>query len=526
MQSADMPSTGTFANQNPSMKCANVIALPPLRVIRLITGLKIGGAELGLLESLRHFDRERFHFTVACLYNNGSVGRQIEALGIPVFDMRMRSFGDPAGLLRLWRFLRAERPDILHTHLFRANVWGRLIGRAVGIPVIISSEHSMTHDDIEGHRRTRLLSAIDTATARCCDKIIAVSEATRRYLIENSIPAEKVEVILNSIDTGRFAAEANGQAIRCEFGLAGAEVVTMVARLHPNKNHALLIEAFSRLQARRPRARLLIVGTGPLEQELRAQAEASAPGAVIFTGARNDIPDIMAASDVVVLCSAREPFGKALLEAMAVAKPVIGTAVDGIPEVIADGETGLLIPSDDCTALAGAMERLFSDPEMGAKMGRAGQLRAQELFDIRRSVERFQAIYSELYATRMAALGKPGSPDAAASDPLPRTDSTGEQSAISGHQPLQVLCVCEPLAAGVPVYVEQLVRKLEGTRIHFTVACPSKSILRQRLAGTGVTFADVEMHRGLNPFTESRALLQLWNLLGGKKFDVLHLHSS
>ncbi len=117
---------------------------PPIKVVRLITGLEIGGAELGLLESLRHFDRSRFQFVVACLYNNGSVGRQIEGLGIRVHDMRMRSFADPAGLLRLWRFLKAERPDILHTHLFRANLWGRLMGCAPDVPVIISSEHSMT----------------------------------------------------------------------------------------------------------------------------------------------------------------------------------------------------------------------------------------------------------------------------------------------------------------------------------------------------------------------------------------------
>ena len=95
-----------------------------------------------------------------------------------------------------------------------------------------------------------------------------------------------------------------------------------------------------------------------------------------------------------------------------------------------------------------------------------------------------------------------------------------------GDEPLQVLCVCEPLAAGVPVYVEQLVRKLEGPRIHFTVACPARSILRQRLAGSAVTFAEVDMHRGLNPFTESRALMQLSKLIGRKRFDVLHLHSS
>ena len=377
---------------------------PAVKVVRLITGLETGGAELGLLETLRHFDRERFQFVVACLYNDGSVGRQIEGLGIPVFDMRMRWFGDPAGLLRLWRFLRAERPDILHTHLFRANTWGRLLGRALRVPVIVSHEHSLTRDQIEGRRRTWMLSAIDTATARCCDKIIAVSEATKQRLMENSVPEEKVEVVLNSIDTRAFAKAASGEAIRGEFGLEGATVVTMVARLAASKNHALLIEAFRRLHARRPEARLLIVGSGPLESALRAQAEAMPTGAVKFAGTRTDIAAIMAASDVVVLCSEAETFGRVLVEAMASAKPVIGTAVDGIPEVIVDGQTGLLVAPGDCAGLAEAMETLLGNRELAARMGRAGQAWAEERFDIRKSVERCQRIYCDLLAA--SAAGK------------------------------------------------------------------------------------------------------------------------
>jgi len=500
----------------------------PIKVVRLITGLEIGGAELGLLESLRHFDRKRFQFVVACLYNNGSVGRQIEELGIRVHDMRMRSFGDPAGLLRLWRFLKAERPDILHTHLFRANLWGRLLGRALRVPVIISHEHSMTRGEIEGHRRTWLLSAIDAGTARCCDKIIAVSAATKQCLVANSIPEEKVEVVLNSIDTRAFAMAAGGEAIRSEFGLEGAAVVTIVARLAASKNHALLLEAFRRLHGRRAEARLLIVGSGPLEGALRAQAETMAPGIVKFAGARTDIAAIMAASDVAVLCSDGETFGKVLVEAMASAKPVIGTAVDGIPEVIVDGQTGILVAAGDCPALAEAMETLLADRELAARMGRAGQARAQERFDVRRSVEQLQRIYSELHEKRVAEAREDELPIA-----RPRDEARGQAAAPAeesagraGREPLQVLCVCEPLAAGVPVYVEQLVRKLEGARIHFTVACPAKSILRQRLAGSGVTFAEADMHRGLNPFTESRALLQLWKIISAKNFDVLHLHSS
>jgi glycosyltransferase involved in cell wall biosynthesis len=213
---------------------------------------------------------------------------------------------------------------------------------------------------------------------------------------------------------------------------------------------------------------------------------------------------------------------------MAAAKPVIGTAVDGIPEVIVDGVTGILIPSDDCSALVEAIYKLLDDRELAARMGRAGRLRAQELFDIRKSVERFQEIYLELYWKSAAANPKRELAISGRNADCTCTERTAsvEDPPKQEHERLEVLCVCEPLAAGVPVYVEQLVRKLEGPRIHFTVACPLMSILRQRLAGSGADLAEVDMHRGLNPITESRAFLQLWRLIGSRKFDLLHLHSS
>ena len=310
----------------------------------------------------------------------------------------------------------------------------------------------MTRTAIEGHRRTWLLSAIDAGTARCCDKIIAVSAATKQCLVENSIPEEKVEVVLNSIDTRAFAVAAGGERIRSEFGLEGAAVVTIVARLAAGKNHALLLEAFRRLHGRRPEARLLIVGGGPLEGALRAQAQTMVPGIVKFAGTRTDIAAIMAASDVAVLCSDGETFGKVLVEAMASAKPVIGTAVDGIPEVIVDGQTGILVAPGDCSALAEAMETLLGDPELAARMGRAGQARAEERFDVRRSVEQLQRIYSELHGKRVAETLEDGLPIAQRTDEAREKEaaaSVEDSAGQAGGEPLQVLCVCEPLAAAV-----------------------------------------------------------------------------
>jgi glycosyltransferase involved in cell wall biosynthesis len=375
-----------------------VAGLRRLKVLQLITGLEIGGAERLLLDTVRHLDNAQFQSVVACLYNNGRIGRQIAELGIPVADMHMRSFADPCGLMRLLAFLHQEKPDILHTHLFRANVWGRLLGAAIRIPVIVSSEHSLTEHYFEGRRRTPWLTGIDNLTARCCKVIIANSHATKKYLVENGVRLEKIEVIHNGVDTRGYTGNHLGSAIRTEFGLDSAKLVTMVGRLHPQKNHRLLIEAFAQLHARLPQTKLLIVGEGPLEEELRMLGRAQAPGAIIFAGARSDIPAIMAASDLVMLPSRWEPFGIVLVEAMSAGKPVIGTAVDGIPEVIVDGKTGLLVRPGDAAALADAMFGLLNDPARATRMGELGRARARRQFDIRKAVADLQLLYLRLYS--------------------------------------------------------------------------------------------------------------------------------
>ena len=226
----------------------------PVKVLHLITGLEVGGTERGLLSLLPHLSSDRIHSVVACLYNNGRIGRQIEEFGFRVADMQMRSFCDLRGLWRLYRLLRKERPEVLHTRLFRANLWGRVVGKIAGIPVIISSEHSMTREQIEGRRRTWYIDAANRWTAHLCDRIVAVSNCTRGYLIESGIPAAKVEVIMNFVATEPFAEPRDGSQVRQELDLGSGPVVTAIARLHPVKNLGLLIDAIAcvRRQVARP----------------------------------------------------------------------------------------------------------------------------------------------------------------------------------------------------------------------------------------------------------------------------------
>jgi glycosyltransferase involved in cell wall biosynthesis len=366
-----------------------------IKVLRLITGLRVGGAEMGLLESLRQLDRQRFEPVVACLYSRGAVADRIVELGIPVYDLQMRWFSDPAGLLRLWRLLRRERPDVLHTHLFRANFWGRLLGRLAGLRAIVSTEHSISSGQIEGRKRSWLIWAADRYSALCCDKVLAVSGDVQSCLLENRIPARKVELFYNAIDTEAFACGASRAEVREEFALGTAPVAAILARLHPVKRHDLMLEAWALVLQQLPQARLLIVGAGVLEGELRHRAE-KLGDAVIFAGERSDTPAILAACDVAVLASEHEMFGRVLVEAMAAARPVVATKVGGIPEIVIDGVTGLLVPFGDAAALAAALLRLLTGRELAARMGEAGRQRARECFDIRRATRRLEEIYTEL----------------------------------------------------------------------------------------------------------------------------------
>src|ERR1700678_2145931 len=269
-----------------------------LRVVQVITGLEVGGAERLLLNTLRHLPPEEFDSHVVCLYNNGSIGREIEALGIPVTDVGMRSRNDLAGVLRLRKLLKQLRPQILHTHLFRANLWGRLAGATLRIPVVVSSEHSLTRTHFEGRPRTRGLTWLDTAMSRLCDAVIAVSESTRDLLRENGVAPGKIVLIPNAIDTMLYR-DQDGASVRRELQLESAKVVTAVGRLVPQKNHRLLLDALPLVLKRVPRVKLLIVGSGPLQAELEAHAAAFLQGSIVFLGTRGDIPQIMAASDVV-----------------------------------------------------------------------------------------------------------------------------------------------------------------------------------------------------------------------------------
>jgi len=361
-----------------------------------ITG--VSGSENHLLALASHLDRSRYRLTFCLLVERGpdlsAYVVALEAVGVEVVRFPIRADLDPLLLWRLARFLRAAKPDIVHAHLIHGDLYGTLAARLAGVPVVVSTKHN---DD--AFRRSRFYAWLSRQVARRQDRIIAISNHLARFAVEvEGLDADRITTIHYGLDGAAFRARVRDVAgVRAEFDIpAAAPLAGVVARLDPQKGHAYLLRAWRQVTAALPEARLLVVGDGSLRGELQQQTrDLGLENSVIFTGRRKDVPRLMAALDVVALPSLWEGFGLVLLEAMAVARPIVASRVSAIPEIVADGETGLLVPPRDVNALAAALIELLRDHQQAAEMGRRGQERLEQEFTVERMVAQTEAVYEQ-----------------------------------------------------------------------------------------------------------------------------------
>jgi sugar transferase (PEP-CTERM/EpsH1 system associated) len=370
-----------------------------VRVFHLITELDIGGAQSALLGLLARLNRDRYHPSVACLYNgDGVMARRIRALDIPVTDLGMESKWRLDALLRLYRSLRYVRPTILHAWMFHANVIGRIVGRLAQVPIVITSRRNL---DIGGRHREML----HRLTRRLDDCTIAVSELVRQAYIERAgVPEDHVITIYNGVDVERFPLrEASTSArVRTEFGIPlDAPLIGAVGRLHRQKDFASLLAALAKVRLHFRAVRLLLVGEGELRGGLEELAESlGLVDAVTFAGSRSNVAEILAALDVFVLPSLWEGMPNSVMEAMSVGLPVVATAVGGTTEVVVDGQTGILVPPQEPAQLAEAIIRVLRDAEFACELGRMGRERVTSQFQISETVRRTEALYEQLLARK------------------------------------------------------------------------------------------------------------------------------
>lgn len=371
----------------------------PLRILHLFVSLPVGGAENLLLSILRRLDPTHYESEVCTLGKKGVLATQVEALGVPLVELGLMRGGGGRGraVRALAELLRRERIDLLHAHLYHANLIGRLAARRAGIPCVVSIHNTYTRP--KWHRRL----ANWWLARRHTGAIIAGSEEIRRDILRyDHVQPELVEVIPNAVDLSRSASALTRQDARARLGLdADAFVLGTVGRLEEQKGHRFLLDALDRLRAQGLDAVLLLVGGGREETALREQAARLALGErVRFLGMRDDLGDLFRAMDLFVMPSLWEGLSLAMLSAMAAGLPVVATNVGGVPEVLGDDERGFVLPPGDAVALAQRIAWCHAHPDAAARAGIAGASHVRANYSDAALVQRVEAVYERVYRAR------------------------------------------------------------------------------------------------------------------------------
>jgi glycosyltransferase involved in cell wall biosynthesis len=372
-----------------------------IRVLQVITSLDRGGAENHLLALLTHADHQAFEFETAILSGQGELVDEFRRAGLEFHLLGARSRFDPFALRRLVGLLRRGQYDIVHSHLFRADIYASLAVAQLRdrAPLLVSTRHN---DD-----RFFLNPFVGIAhymlSARQ-DLIIAISDHIARFTVSRGVRhPERVRRVYHGIEPMvTQALEREGQQIRRDLGLGPDDyVVGNVGRLAPQKGQRHLIGAMPLLLERVPRAHAVIAGGGDLEEYLRDLAlEVGVADRVHVLGPRRDVPALMHAMDVFAMPSIWEGFGLVLLEAMAAGRPIVASRVATIPEVVEDEATGLLVPPGDPVALAESLAQLAHDPERARAFGEAGRQRLRTRFSLEKMVGDTELLYRDLVEQR------------------------------------------------------------------------------------------------------------------------------
>ncbi len=369
----------------------------PIRVMHIIDKLSVSGSGVhGITKAFEwwipRFDPQRFKLSVCSLRAPEKAGKTLEEKGADVFFLNKGKF-DPTTLTDLLKLIKQQKPHVLHLHGYGASNFGRLASLVTGLPNIVHEHAVLPNQPLYQTVADRVLSPVTT-------KAIAVSAGVANFLTQQrAIPKSKLETLiiglpLTSVD--KYDAQAVQQK-RQQLGIADHEkVVSTIGRLDTQKGQIYLLEAAATVLKTLPDTHFLIVGDGPDQDMLKAAAkQGGIEQNVIFTGFRDDVPALLAMSDLVAMPSLWEGLPLALLEAMNLNKAVIGTAAPGIEEVIQEGETGFLIPTKNASALADKLIVLLQDPQLTARMGQnAGE--ASKQYDIHHSVKRLSEIYTQL----------------------------------------------------------------------------------------------------------------------------------
>ncbi|MDP1636220.1 MAG: glycosyltransferase family 4 protein [Gallionellaceae bacterium] len=355
-----------------------------MKTLHIETGRHLYGGPRQVLELLDGLKARGIGATLACPAESAIAAAAAEA-GHEVVTHPISGDLDISAITFLTRTVQRLKPDLLHAHSRRgADFFGGLAASLAGVPAVLTRRVDNPDTPVVGSLKYLAY-----------DRVVAISDAVRAQLEGQGVPPAKLRTIRSAINADACQPTFTRAQFLAEFGLEESQrVVAVVAQLIPRKGHALLLDAWPLIRHRCPDARLLVFGSGPLDADLRSRTGLG--GTVTFAGFRPDLRQFLGRIDLLVHPASREALGVSLLEAQAAGVPVVACATGGVPEVVADGVTGLLVPKANPAALAEAVIRLLDDPNLRQQFGTAATARIRADFSPDRMVEDYLTVYREL----------------------------------------------------------------------------------------------------------------------------------
>ncbi|MEW6614142.1 MAG: glycosyltransferase family 4 protein [Thermodesulfobacteriota bacterium] len=375
-----------------------------MKILYVIDNLEFGGGEKGFLQIIKGLDKEKYTiYTASKPY--GEFGKKLGEMRIHFEPVNMENRFNPFTILKLMRIIKKECVHIVHSQGARADFFSRVAVRGTRRSHLVSTIQMPVEGYDVSILRKKIYRIFDRFSERFVDRFIVVSESLKKTLIDDRrIPLNKVIKIYNGVELDAYTPDVFCQSpseIRKKLEIKNEIfVIGTIGRMVWQKGFEYLIEAASNVIKEYPEARFLIVGEGPLKGKLKVKSkELRVEDKVIFTGFRTDIKEVLSAIDIIVIPSLLEGFPMITLEAMAMAKPIIATNINGITEQITDGINGILIPPKNPSAIAQAIITLINNREKAKEMGLAARKKVEEEFSIEKMVSEIEKVYFSLMET-------------------------------------------------------------------------------------------------------------------------------
>ncbi len=375
-----------------------------IKVLHILTAVDIGGVEKYVRLLAQHLDPERFEVAIAASPQGKDIRRMMET-GIPFYPIShlqkpICPGKDLLAFWEIWRLLKAHRFDIVHTHMFKAGLLGRIAARMQGVPVVLFTAHGFDFNAFFNPFMKRIAYTVEYGLAFFSHMILAVSQADAEAAIHHGIVSRhKIQCVYPGIETNPRVLPGNQVPVRRDsLGIPPrVKIVGMVGRLASPKSPWILVQAAGLLLRQRNDFRILFIGDGPqrpsLEKEIQEQGVADY---VNILGYRQDVEALLGLLDIFVLSTLCEGQPISIMEAMLNGVPVITSQVTGLAELVRPQRTGLLVPPADPPALADALARLMENPSLGTRLAQAAREHLRRKYSVQGMVERIQDIYTRL----------------------------------------------------------------------------------------------------------------------------------